>query len=80
MATFKLDIRQQYGKLGRRVYAQGAAAPDYAGASGSIQELMRSLDDDLKAAGAGPNDPVLFRNIEYADRQELKSVVLHAPY
>ena len=80
MATFQLDIRQQYGKLGRRVYAHGATAPDYGGSFANIQELMRGLDDDLKDAGVAAEDPVRFRNIEYPVRDELRFAVLHAPY
>ncbi len=80
MATYTLEIKQQFGKLSRRVYAQGAKAPDYAGALSTIQEVLATLDADLAAAGVGAKDAVVFRSIEYGSRGELRGAVLNAPY
>lgn len=80
MATFKLDIRKQYGQFNRRIYAQGAAAPEFEGVFGSIQEVLASLDQAFEGAGMAKGDGVIFRNIEYSEQSELRGVVLHAPY
>lgn len=80
MAIYKLEIKQQYGKLSRRVYALNKAAPDYGGSYASIQEILGTLDTDLADAGVGTGDGVVFRNIEYGDLGELRGAVLNAPY
>ena len=80
MGTFKLEVRQQFGKFSRRIYARGATPPEFAGDLDKIGDVVDSLDDDLKAAKAGKGDAIVFRNIEYTDRRELKYAVRDAPY
>ncbi len=81
MATYKCDIKKQYGKFSGWVWAaserQGdAICKDEATATVVADRLLTKLKDKGFAAG----DEVIFRDTAYPTLHELKYVLDRAPY
>ena len=81
MATFKCDVKQQYGKfLGfawKAGEAQGdAVCKDEPTATSAVDKVVAQL----KTAGFGRGDEVIFRDTAYAELAELKGVMARSRY
>jgi len=80
MATFKLDIVKQYGQLLHRLYPSTDKAPDYAVPVKDVNALIEAVAKTLDGAKVAKADTVIFRQIGYEDRQELREAVRTATY
>lgn len=81
MATYKCDVKQQYGKYAGFAWkagdAQGdAVAKDHATANGAVDVVVATL----RAAGFGQGDEVIFRDTAYGTLAELKGVMSRSRY
>ena len=81
MATFKCDIKQQFGKY--QVWAWKASerqgdvlAADLSDAKVATEQILGAL----KKGGFGEGDEVIFRSVAYASLGELRGVLTRAPY
>ena len=80
MGMYKLDIRKQYGKFEHRVYKQKSDAPDHAGGDSDVHQLVTAVGASLDATGVESKDTIVFRGIEYTNRDMLLFAVRDAPY
>ncbi len=81
MATYKCDVKAQYGKFSGFAWkagdAQGeAVAKDQANSAGAIEQVVATL----KGAGFGQGDEVIFRDTAYGTLADLKGVMSRAKY
>jgi 3-methyladenine DNA glycosylase Tag len=81
MATYKCDIKKQYGKFSGWVWAvsehQGdAICKDESAAAAVVERVLGKLKDKGFATG----DEVIFRDTAYPSLHELKFVLDRAPY
>ena len=79
MATYKLDIAQQFGSFKHRLYAAGEAAPEFGGQHRSREELVAAVDASLAALAMGSGDEVVFRGIAHESRPAVCALVRDAP-
>lgn len=80
MATFKLEIRKQYGKFQARVWPSGQRAPEFVGDDGTLGEMMERVQALLDDAGVAKGDTVVFRNVGWDTRAEVMEAVRTAVY
>lgn len=81
MATYKLEIQAQFGKLQHRVYEASAKAPDYTGSHDGKEALAADLATILDGYGLGEgDDTIIFRGTGFDDFAELREEVRKAPY
>lgn len=81
MATYKCDIKKQYGKFSGWVWK----TPDRQGAAlcqgeATAAVVVDKVLEHLKAGGFGAGDDVIFRDTAYPTLGELKAVLARAPY
>ena len=81
MATFRCDIKQQYGKFSGFAWKHGEAAgapvaKDEATAAGAIDAVVASL----KTAGFANGDEVIFRENAYGSLGDLKGTLKGSRY
>ena len=80
MATFKLEVRKQFGKFQHRVWPSGQAAPEFTGDEGSLSEMMTEVDKALDEAQVGKGDTVVFHNVGWDTRGKVMQAVRTAVY
>ena len=81
MATYKCDIKKQFGKFSGHVWS-AATRPDKATCENEAT-VVAAADKLLKAlgkSGFGEGDEVIFRDNAYPSLAELKAALLRAPY
>lgn len=80
MATYKLEIKKEFGQLHLRMYASADASPAFGGPVKDLNSLIEAVNsslDERKVTGA---DTVIFRQIGYTDRTDLREAVRTATY
>lgn len=80
MATFKLDIKKEFGQLHHRVYGSSDPAPEYNGPIKDMKGLLETVFKALDERRVAPSDTVVFRQIGYDSREDLREAVRTAPY
>ena len=75
MATYKLEIQRKFGSLQHRFYPSADPAPDFAGAAKDVNGLLEGVDAALEKAKVSGADTVIFRQIGYSNRGELREAV-----
>lgn len=80
MATYKLEVQRKFGKLQHRFYPASEPAPEFAGAAGGVADLVEGIEGTLEKAKITPADTVIFRQIGYTSRGELREAVRTATY
>ncbi len=80
MATFKLEVRKQFGKLQHRLWSADKTSPDFDGPTGDLAGLLEAVHKSLEGAGVTKNDTVIFRQVGYSNREELRFAVRTAKY
>lgn len=81
MATFKCDIKKQFGKFSGHVWKAsdrpGTAVCDGEATAQSTAELIIKA---INKAGFGEGDEVIFRDNAYMSLGDLRVVLQRAPY
>jgi hypothetical protein len=82
MATYKCDIKKQYGKFSATVWRATDKAADAPVAKDvdTVQVAVSKVIDGIGKLGYAEGDEVIFRDTAYASLGELKGVMLRAPY
>ncbi len=76
MAIYRLDVEKKFGQLQFRLYPQGEAAGAFGSPSADMKQLIASLDEALEPLDTKNRvDTVIFRNIEYATKRDLRETV-----
>lgn len=76
MAIFRLDVEKRFGQLRFRLYQQGSQPGDFGGEAADMAGLLANLDEALAPLDTkSRTDSVIFRNIEYATKRDLKETV-----
>ena len=75
MATYKLEVQKEFGKLHHRVFPTGAAAPEWGPACDNKDALIEKVAKSLETVSFNDGDTVIFRNIAYASPDEITNTV-----
>ena len=76
MAIYRLDVEKKYGQLQFRLYPQGDAAGAFGAPAPDIKALIAALDAALEPLDTKNKvDSVIFRNIEYGSKRDLREKV-----
>jgi len=78
MATFKLEVKKEFGQFHHRVFAAAETRAPFVGPQHDLLGLLEAVDGSL--AGLGANDTVVFRGVGYDHRPELREAVRIARY
>lgn len=76
MAVYKLDVEKKFGQLRFRLAPQAGPAGDFSAPLGDMKALLAALDEawaplDTKTGA----DAIVFRNIEYAKKRDVRETV-----
>ncbi len=81
MATFKCDIKQQFGKYQAWAWKANTAQGDALAAGlGDPKVATEQVIDALKKSGFAEGDEVIFRSVAYSSLVDLRTVLSRAPY
>lgn len=80
MATYKLEIKKEFGQLHLRMYASADLAPTFAGPVKDLIGLIEAVNSSLDERKVTSADTVVFRQIGYNDRTDLRDAVRTATY
>lgn len=80
MATYKLEIKKEFGQLHLRMFASSEPAPAYVGPVKDLNGLLDAVNKTLDEQQVGKADTVVFRQIGYSDRGDLREAVRTATY
>lgn len=76
MAIYRLDVEKKYGQLQFRLYPQGGTPGPFGAQTADMKGLIASLEEALAPLDTKNRvDSVIFRNIEYATKRELRETV-----
>ena len=81
MATYKCEVKKQFGKFSGHVWAAAArpskaTCENEATASSAADKIVSALGK----SGFGEGDEVIFRDNAYPSLAELKAALVRAPY
>ncbi|TNF31244.1 MAG: hypothetical protein EP329_12625 [Deltaproteobacteria bacterium] len=80
MATYKLEIKKEFGQLHLRLFPSSEPAPAYIGPVKDLRGLLEAVGKSLDDQHVGTADTVIFRQIGYSDRTDLSEAVRTATY
>ncbi len=80
MATYKLEIIKQFGKIQHRLFPSSGSAPDFTTPVGDVHGLLDVVTKSLDDVGVTKADTVVFRQIGYDNRDDLREAVRTATY
>ncbi|MCC6622878.1 MAG: hypothetical protein IT385_16585 [Deltaproteobacteria bacterium] len=80
MATYKLEVRKEFGKLQHRLWGVGDKPPGWSEPRLELRELLSDLDAALAAIHLKADDSVIFRQTGYADGRALREAVRTGTY
>lgn len=80
MAIYRLDVEKKFGQLRFRLYQHDSAPGDFGGEANDIRGLLSNLDEALEPLDTSAGDSVIFRNIEYVKKDQLKENVRVGTY
>ena len=80
MATYKLEINKQFGQLQHRLFPSADAQPPFAKPVSDLNGLVEAVTASLDDVGVTKADTVVFRQIGYDNRDDLRHAVRTATY
>lgn len=76
MAIYKLDVDKRFGQYHLRLTPQGAAPGDFSAPLPDMNALIAALDEALAPLDTkGGVDSIVFRNIAYGKKRDLRETV-----
>lgn len=80
MATYKLEVRKEFGKLQHRLWGVGDKPPAWSEPRLELKDLLADLDEAIAAVRLKSDDSVIFRQTGYADARALREAVRTGTY
>lgn len=80
MATYKLEVKKEFGQLHHRLFDSGSAEAKFDGPIKDLKGLLDAVASSLDNASVSKTDTVIFRQIGYSNRKELHEAVRTATY
>lgn len=82
MATYKLEIKKEFGQFHHRLTAPTDPVPSsvFVGPTGDLRGLLATVEQSLEARGVSAADAVVFRHVAYGTRRDLRAAVRSAVY